>query len=113
MDLEQNQNTTGSNKIMFNGNEITVGNIVPKKSTIQLLMEISTEMDTLSSHIEKTLPCKPINNYNILNNNINNNIVNNSYSIIANLDKEDLEIKKLINKANELSNNSISRNKKI
>ena len=69
---------------------------------MQLLMEISTEMDTLSSHIEKTLPTKPLIQYTVNSNisNLNNNIMNNSYSLIANLDKEDLEIKKLINKAN-------------
>ena len=100
---------------------------------MQLLMEISIEMDTLSSHIEKTLPIKPLIQFNTnLNDvNLNNNILNNSYSIIANIDKEDLEIKKLIyylfffkiivflwkrnrkvNKTNELSRNSINNNKK-
>jgi hypothetical protein len=61
-------------------------------------------------HLEKNLPTKPILSYNNNLNNFNNNILNNSYSIIANLDKEDLEIKKLINKANELSRNSIKNN---
>jgi hypothetical protein len=61
---------------MFNGNDITVGNIVPKKTTMQILMEITTDMDNLSTHIEQTMPIKPlplisnnINDYNYNNNN--------------------------------------------
>ena len=107
IDFKQEQKTSLKSNLS-NGVEA----IIPKKTTIQVLMEISTEMDTLSSHMEKTLPIKPVTNYtNNFGNNINNNIINNSYSIIANLDKEDLEIKNLINKANELSKNSINSNK--
>jgi len=98
------QKLENSNNIIFNGNDITVGNISQKKSTIQILMEISTDMESLSSHIDKTIPIKPLepvkqNNYNY-NDNYNANIT------FHNMDKEDLEIKKLINQANELSNNS-------
>ena len=84
-----------------------------KKTTMQILMEITTEMDTLSSHIDQTLPIKPIITYNTTNysNNINiNNPLINSQSIIANIDKDDLEIKNLINKANQISLNSINNN---
>ena len=106
--------STGNN-ILFNGNDITVGNIAPKKTTIQLLMEISTDMESLSSHIDKTMPIKPIppvilNNYS----DINNNYTNMANISFAHLDKEDLEIKQLINKANELSNMSkINRQNEI
>ena len=79
--------------------------IIPKKTTIQLLMEISTEMDTLSSHMETALPIRKI-TYTPTTNNIANNPMTNSYSIIANIDKDDLEIKNLIEKANQLTNNS-------
>jgi hypothetical protein len=61
--------------------------------------------------MEKALPVKPVINYTNINNNLNNNVLNNSVSIIQNIDKEDLEIKRLINKANELSQNSILNNK--
>ena len=79
--------------------------IIPKKTTIQLLMEISSEMDTLSSHMEQALPIKQI-NYTSPNINIISNPLVDSHSIMASLDKDDLEIKNLINKANELSNNN-------
>ena len=104
------ETTNTSNPIMFNGNDITVGNIIPKKSTLQLLMEISTDMESLSSHIEKTMPIKPLppikldynnnNNYDINK----NSFINNANISFANLDKDDLEIKQLIEKANHLSN---------
>ena len=79
--------------------------IIPKKTTIQLLMEISSEMDTLSSHMEQALPIRQI-NYISPNINIISNPLVDSHSIMASLDKDDLEIKNLINKANELSNNN-------
>ena len=78
-------------------------------------MEISTDMESLSSHIDKTMPIKPIppvilNNYS----DINNNYTNMANISFAHLDKEDLEIKQLINKANELSNMSkINRKNEI
>ena len=68
-------------------------------------MEISSEMDTLSSHMEQALPIRKI-NYTSTNNNIISNPLVNSHSIMESLDKDDLEIKNLINKANELSNNN-------
>ena len=103
-----------SNNIMFNGNDITVGNITPKKTTMQLLLEITSDMETLSSHIEKTMPIKPLPpiNNDINNYNFNNNYTSNANISFANLDKEDLEIKQLINKANELSNISKLNNMK-
>jgi len=82
-----------------------VKKLFQKKTTIQLLMEISTEMDTLSSHMEQALPIRQI-NYTSPNNNIISNPLVNSHSILASLNKDDLEIKNLINKANELSNNN-------
>ena len=108
--------STNEHNLMFNGNDITVGNIVPKKSTIQILMEITTDMDNLSAHIEKTMPIKqlPIITNNIKDYSYNNNYNNyvNANISFANLDKEDLEIKQLINKANELSNMSRLNTKK-
>ena len=101
------ETTNTSNNIMFNGNDITVGNIIPKKSPLQLLMEISTDMESLSSHIDKTMPIKPlppiINDFNNYDYN-KNNYMNNVNLSFANLDKDDLEIKQLIEKANHLSN---------
>ena len=108
--MDLNLNLNNSDNIFFNGNEITMANIVPKKSTLQLLMEISSEMDSLTSHLEKVLP-SPIKyniDYNIVNPVPTIPIIQN-YSLppVPNYDQEDLEIKKLINKANELTNNSI------
>ena len=40
-----------SNNIMFNGNDITVGNITPKKTTMQLLLEITSDMDKRSGQL--------------------------------------------------------------
>ena len=75
-------------------------------------MEISTEMDKLSSHMEQAFPIRQI-NYTSPNNNIISNPLVISHSILASLDKDDLEIKNLINKANELSNNNnIKKDKK-
>jgi hypothetical protein len=84
-----------------------MANIIPKKSTLQLLMEISSEMDMLTSHLEKVLP-SPSTRFNI-DYKIINDIPNQLYtpSPVSNFDQEDLEIKKLINKANEMTNNSI------
>ena len=102
------ETTNMSNNIMFNGNDITVGNIIPKKSPLQLLMEISTDMESLSSHIDKTMPIKPLppimTDYKPYD--FNKNFTNNINLSFANLDKEDLEIKQLIDKANHLSNMS-------
>ena len=108
--MDLNLNNLNNSNIYFNGNDITLANIgPPKKSTLQLLTEISTEMDTLSSHLEEVLPPIKFNidytpQYNT------NNI--NSISYPVNLDNQDLEIKKLIEKANDLTNNSIL-NKKV
>ena len=107
--MDLNLNLNNSSNIFFNGNDITMANIFPKKSTLQLLMEISSEMDSLSSHLEQVLP-NPI-KYNIdykITNAINNIP---TYTPPTNLDQEDLEIKKLINKANEMTNNSILNKK--
>ena len=110
MDLNLNLNNfnmNSSSNIFFNGNDITMANIIPKKSTLQLLMEISSEMDMLTSHLEKVLP-SPSTRFNI-DYKIVNDIPNQLYSPspVTNFDQEDLEIKKLINKANEMTNNSI------
>ena len=65
-------------------------------------------MDNLSLHLEKILPSPKIFN-------IDSNIVNISNNIssfpIPNFDKEDFEIKTLINKANNMLNNSILNTK--
>ena len=100
MDLNLNSSNSNNN-IFFNGNDITLANIgPPKKSTLQLLLEISTEMDTLSTHLEKVLPSPT---YNKIDYNLNTF----SYPINNNLDNQDLEIKNLIEKANALTNKSI------
>ena len=114
MDLNLNlNNLNNSDNIFFNGNDITMANIIPKKSTLQLLMEISSDMDALTSHLEKVLP-SPI-KYNI-DYKITNPIIDvptmpiiQNYSLppVPNYDQEDIEIKKLINKANEMTNTSI------
>ena len=111
--MDLNLNTSVNNNIYFNGNDITMANIIPKKSTLQLLMEISSEMDALTSHLEKVLPSPTKYNidYNISNPAPTIPIIQN-YSLppLPNYDQEDLEIKKLINKANEMTNNSILKN---
>ena len=108
--MDLNLNSSNTNNIYFNGNDITLANITPpKKSTLQLLAEISTEMDTLSSHLEEVLaPIRFKTEYSIQ---INTNNFNN-ISPPVNLDNQDLEIKKLIEKANDLTYNSIL-NKKV
>ena len=91
---------------LFNGNDITLANIPPpKKTTLQLLSEISTEMDTLSTHLEEVLPKEKPLKYNVMYP-INNPIIS-SNDIPYPDDKQDLEIKKLIDRANELTNDSI------
>ena len=67
-------------------------------------MEISTEMESLSSHIDKTIPIRPFEPVTTNNYNYNDNYMANM--TFHNMDKEDLEIKQLINQANELSNRS-------
>ena len=67
-------------------------------------MEISTEMESLSSHIDKTIPIRPYEPVTTNNYNYNDNYMANM--TFHNMDKEDLEIKQLINQANELSNRS-------
>ena len=113
--MDLNLNLNNSDNIYFNGNEITLANIIPKKSTLQLLMEISSEMDQLTTHLERVLP-SPIKyniDYKITNPIITNNLptvpIIQNYTLppVPNYDQEDLEIKKLINKANEMTNNSI------
>jgi len=100
MDLNLNSSNSNNN-IFFNGNDITLANIgPPKKSTLQLLLEISTEMDTLSTHLEKVLPSPSYSN-------IDYNPNTFSYPINNNMDNQDLEIKNLIEKANALTNKSI------
>ena len=115
MDLNLNLNNNFNNNfdnIFFNGNDITMANIIPKKSSLQLLMEISSEMDLLSSHLEKVLPSPIKYNIDYSITNINNIptvpiIQNLPLPPVPNYDQEDLEIRKLINKANEITNNSI------
>ena len=106
-------NLNNSENIFFNGNDITLANIIPKKSTLQLLMEISSEMDALTTHLDQVLPSPtrynidyPISNP-IINIPTTPIIQNISLPPVPNYDQEDLEIKKLINKANEMTNNSI------
>ena len=100
MDLNLNSSNSNNN-IFFNGNDITLANIgPPKKSTLQLLLEISSEMDTLSKHLEKVLPSPTYSH-------IEYNPNTFSYPINNNMDNQDLEIKNLIEKANALTNRSI------
>ena len=108
MDLNLNNlNSSNSNNIYFNGNDITLANITPpKKSTLQLLSEISTDMDTLSSHLEKVLPPPIPKKYDIIYPISTPQIITNP------TDNQDLEIKQLIEKANELTNNSVLNQKK-
>ena len=112
MDLNLNNlNSSNSNNIYFNGNDITLANInPPKKSTLQLLSEISTEMDTLSSHLEEVLPKEKPFKYNIIYP-ISNTILNPQDLSYPN-DNQDLEIKKLIEKAKVLTGDSILKQKK-
>ena len=109
--MDLNFNSSNSNNIYFNGNDITLANIIPpKKSTLQLLMEISSDMESLSTHLEKVLPPPPP-----LKFNIDYPISNPSIDIKnlnINMDNQDYEIKQLIEKANELTNNSILNAKK-
>ena len=111
--MDLNLNLNNSENIFFNGNDFTLANIIPKKSTLQLLMEISSEMDALTTRLEQVLP-SPIKyniDYHITNPIINipttPPIQNISLPPVPNYDQEDLEIKQLINKANEMTNNSI------
>ena len=100
--MDLNLNSSNSNNIYFNGNDITLANITPpKKSTIQLLLEISSDMDNLSTHLEKVLPppTPPLPmKYNI------DYPIYNAPIDIKNLDNQDIEIKKLIDRANEMTN---------
>ena len=95
---DENQKLENSNHIMFNGNDITVGNIPQKKSTIQILMEISTEMESLSSHIDKTIPIRPFepvttNNYNYNDNYMANMTFHNELSNRSKLNNNFNQIK--------------------
>jgi hypothetical protein len=106
--MDLNLNLNNSSNLFSNVNEIVMGTYIPKKSSLQLLCEISSDMDNLSLHLEKVLPSPKIFN-------IDSNIVNISNNIssfpIPNFDKEDFEIKTLINKANNMLNNSILNTK--
>ena len=109
--MDLNLNTSNSNNIYFNGNDITLANIPPpKKTTLQLLTEISTEMDTLSTHLEDVLPKEKPLKYNVMYP-ISNTIISPTDIPYPN-DKQDLEIKKLIERANELTNDSILNKKR-
>ena len=100
MDLNLNSSNSNNN-IFFNGNDITLANIgPPKKSTLQLLLEISTEMDSLSTHLDRVLPSPTYKNLEFSPNTF-------SYPINNNFDNQDLEIKNLIERANSLTNKSI------
>ena len=101
--IDLNSNNNNSN-IFFNTNDITMGNIFTKKSSLQLLMEISADMDALSSHLDQVLP--PLPKYPKITN-IPNYTIPISSSPLPNYDNDDLEIKRLINKANEMLNDSI------
>ncbi len=110
--IDLNLNSSNSNNIYFNGNDITLANIAPpKKTTLQLLSEISSDMDMLSSHLEEVLPSPNPIKYNIDYPIINPKLDSLSYSSPINMDNQDLEIKKLIEKANNMTNNSILGNK--
>ena len=110
--MDLNLNSSNSNNIYFNGNDITLANIAPpKKTTLQLLSEISSDMDMLSSHLEEVLPSPNPIKYNIDYPIINPKLDSLSYSSPINMDNQDLEIKKLIEKANNMTNNSILGNK--
>ena len=111
MDLNLNNlNSSNSNNIYFNGNDITLANIAPpKKTTLQLLSEISTEMDTLSTHLEEVLPKENPLKYNVMYP-ISNTVL--SPNIAYPNDNQDLEIKKLIEKANSLTSDSILNKKR-
>ena len=100
MDLNLNSSNSNNN-IFFNGNDITLANIgPPKKTTLQLLLEISTEMDSLSTHLDRVLPSPTYKNLEFSPNTF-------SYPINNNFDNQDLEIKNLIERANSLTNKSI------
>jgi hypothetical protein len=107
-EIEMDLNIYNYSNLFSNVNEIVMGSYIPKKSTLQLLNEISSDMDILSFHLEKVLPSPKLFN-------INSNIVNISNNIssfpIPNLDKENFEIKNLIDKANNMVNNSILNSK--
>ena len=117
--MDLNLNLNNSDNLFFNGNEVTLVNFIPKKSTLQLLMEISMDMDALTSHLEKVLPPPIRYNIDYKIDNYKYNYVTNipsismpiiqNYSLppVPNYDQEDLEIRKLISKANEMTNNSI------
>ena len=77
---------------------------------MQLLTEISTEMDTLSTHSEEVLPKEKPFKYNVMYP-ISNTIISPSDISYPN-NKQDLEIKKLIERANELTNDSILNKKR-
>ena len=102
--MDLNLNLNNSSNLFSNVNDIVMGTYIPKKSSLQLLNEISSDMDNLSLHLEKVLPSPKLVN-------IDNNIVNISSFPIPNFDKEDFEIKKLIDKANNMVNNSILNTK--
>ena len=81
------------------GNEID--NIpAVKKPPLQILREISTEMESLSSHLERVIPKI---NYSRNNNNFNVGYHYNT-SNYNNYDKEDMEIKDLISRVNQMNN---------
>jgi hypothetical protein len=118
LNLNNNNNNFNNNydNIFFNGNDITMGNIIPKKSTLQLLSEISSEMDALTAHLEKVLPPPPPPPKISVDYGLSTPLpmipimpLPQTYSLppVPNYDQEDLEIKKLIKKANEMTNNSI------
>ena len=95
------------NVFTYNGNDFTLGSIPIKKSSLDILKEISSEMESLSIHLDKVMPKFNYNRYedSFSNNNFN---VGHKYTTSIqtfnnNLDKEDIEIQNLINKVNKIT----------
>ena len=105
-----------SNSSAIFGNNINNYSILtaafPIRSSLQILTDINNDMDLLSNKINKNIiPKYSINSYKYKPENTSyfspmmNNFYSNGYNSNINYDKEDLEIKQLINKANNLINN--------
>ena len=117
IDLKGTANSSGVFGIgNYNNNNISNNSFVtatfPIRPSLQILTDINQEMDLLSSNINDNIMSKyaipsllPKENISYFNSNNNYNYNYNNY-----YDKEDLEIKELINKTNQILNGSNNNN---
>ena len=101
LDINSNSSDIFGNNI--NNNSFLTATF-PVQSSLQLLTDINNEMDILSSKINKVVPKFSISSYNNITGYSSYSTSNTYRNYNKNYDKEDFEIKKLINKVYQITN---------